>query len=147
MPSRKRSDELRLGAGQAEYVLNRLIADRQITRWQVQGVLSQMDREIQELEQRLASLRNVAVGGTPMKRGPGRPRKNPLMNGTPARADKAGRRKRSLSAETRASYALQGQYLGYIRQFPATQKEKYKKLAKEKGREVAISEMRKALKR
>jgi hypothetical protein len=76
-------------AGQAQWIIERLLADRRISRQDVQRYLADMDREIHNLERRLASLR-VAAGtspGTPApqsgaptltatKRGPGRPRKH-----------------------------------------------------------------------
>ena len=52
---------------------------------------------------------------------------------------------RKLSAKTRASYQLQGQYLGYMRQIPERQRVKYKTMAKTEGRESAVAAMKKAL--
>jgi hypothetical protein len=44
-----------------------------------------------------------------------------------------------------ASRKLQGRYLAFIRQIPATKRAQYQKTAKEKGREAAIKEMQVAL--
>jgi hypothetical protein len=76
-------------AGQAQWVLERLLADRRISPQDVQRYVADMGREIQDLEQRLASLRaatgsgpaaSPAPGSAPLaakaeKRRPGRPRK------------------------------------------------------------------------
>ena len=73
--------------GQAQWVLERLLADRRISQQDVQRYVADMGREIQDLERRLASLREAAgngpvvspvpQGATPMtaKRRPGRPNK------------------------------------------------------------------------
>jgi O6-methylguanine-DNA--protein-cysteine methyltransferase len=68
--------------------------------------------------------------------------------GTATRGARRGRRRRSarLSSEQLASRQLQGRYLGLIRQIPATQRARYAKIAKEKGREAAIREMQSAVK-
>jgi hypothetical protein len=46
-----------------------------------------------------------------------------------------------------ASRQLQGRYLGLIRQIPASQRGRYTKTAKERGREAAIKEMQSALRK
>jgi hypothetical protein len=74
-------------AGQAQWVLERLLADRRISPQDVQRYVADMGREIRDLERRLASLREAAGNGpvasppprsvTPKtgKRRPGRPKK------------------------------------------------------------------------
>jgi len=95
-------------------------------------------KEIRALEERLQSLRG---GGGRRGRRPG-----------VKRAQKAGaaggrRRRRSrITAQQLASRQLQGRYLGLIRQIPASQRGRYAKVAKDKGREAAIKEMQSALK-
>jgi hypothetical protein len=42
---------------------------------------------------------------------------------------------------------LQGRYLALVRQFPATRRAQYAKVAKEKGREAAIKDMQDSLKK
>src|SRR5450755_4752710 len=67
-----------LSAGQAAYVLERLIAERRISAAEVNRCVGDMHREISALESRLQMLRTSA--GTPasaattVRRGPGRPR-------------------------------------------------------------------------
>ena len=46
--------------GQAQWIVERLLADRRISRGDVQGYVADMGREIQELEEQLASLREAA---------------------------------------------------------------------------------------
>lgn len=68
--------------------------------------------------------------------------------GRPARRGAAGKRRRrsaKLTSEQIASRKLQGRYLGLIRQIPATQRGKYKKIVKDRGREAAIKELQSAV--
>ena len=94
--------------------------------------------EIRKLEERLASLRG---GGRRRGRRPG-----PQAAAKPAAGGRR-RRQRPLTAQQRASRQLQGRYLGLIRQIPATQRGRYAKIAKDKGRESAIKEMQSTLKK
>ena len=71
-----------------------------------------------------------AVGGSAQKAGGGGKRR---------------RRSAKLSAGQLASRQLQGRYLGLIRQIPASQRSRYAKIAKDKGREAAIKEMQSAV--
>src|SRR5262249_61624313 len=91
-------------------------------------------REIRRLEERLQSLR----GGGGLR---GRPAR--VAGRRAARAVR--RRVRRLSAAGLASRKLQGRYLGLIRQIPASQRGKYKKIAQEKSREAAIREIENAV--
>lgn len=49
--------------GQAQWIIERLLADRRISPQDVRHYVADMGREIQDLEQRLASLRAAASGG------------------------------------------------------------------------------------
>src|SRR5689334_20281294 len=130
----RRPNSLQLSPGQAEYVLNSLLNDHQITRWQVQGALTKMNREIEELEDRLATLRASANGHA--KRAPGRAPVNGEVQATKAGNTAAKRRKRRpVSPEAHASHVLQGQYIFFMRQIPEPKRDKFKKIAKENGRE------------
>src|SRR5262245_30142672 len=64
-----------LSPGQATYVIDRLVADRPISAGEISRYVTDMHREISDLEQRLTSLR-AATGGAPARRGPGRPPKS-----------------------------------------------------------------------
>jgi hypothetical protein len=55
------------------------------------------------------------------------------------------RRKRVVSAARQASQAIQGQYIGYIRQVAKKERPKFQKIAKEHGREKAIAAIKKRL--
>jgi hypothetical protein len=86
-----RTEEARMDVtpGQAQWIVERLLADRKISQQDVQRYVADMGREIQDIERRLASLREAAGSG-PMassaprseapaaktrKRRPGRPKK------------------------------------------------------------------------
>lgn len=57
------------------------------------------------------------------------------------------RRRSRITAEQLASRQLQGRYLGLIRQIPASRRGLIQKIAKDRGREAAINEMRVVLKK
>ena len=164
-----------LSAGQAAYVLDRLISERRISAAEVNRCVSDMHREISDLESRLQTLRTSA--GAPPSAAPaaarrGRPPGRPSGSGRrPGRPPGSGRkaaspaaaggtaaaaepqvavkrRRRSrITAEQLASRQLQGRYLGLIRQIPASRRAAYQKIAKDRGREAAINEMRTVLKK
>ena len=131
---RSRKEAPRLSPGQATYVLDRLIADRRISSGEVSRYVSEMQREIDELESRLHHLRQASMATARL----------PIARRT-ASAPPAKGRRRKITAEQRASRVIQGRYLGLIRQIPAGRRGQYQKIAKEKGREAAIKEMASAL--
>ncbi len=165
-----------LSPGQAAYVVDRLIRDRRLSPGEVNRYISEMGREISDLEKRLQSLREAHGGGysgggaapEPARRGPGRPKgyrpgRPPGRPGRPGRppgrppaqtaaapakaAGKRGRRRSAITPEQLASRQLQGRYLALVRQFPASRRANFAKTAKEKGREAAIREMQDSLKK
>ena len=121
-----------ISASDAREFLQNLISEGKVVASDIGRYL-----EIRKLEERLASLR----GGRRGRRG--RP------PGTSTAKKAGGRRKRGgrLTAQQLASRQLQGRYLGLIRQIPASQRGRYAKIAKDKGRESAIREMQGALKK
>lgn len=163
-----------LSAGQAAYVLERLVSERRISAAEVNRCIGDMHREISDLESRLQSLRANA-GAAPSAtagarrgrppgrppgsgRGPGRPpgsgrKAAPAAAPAAAAAPSAApapvkrRRRTRITAEQLASRQLQGRYLGLIRQIPASRRAAFQKTAKERGREAAINEMRMTLKK
>jgi len=152
-----------LTPGQSTYVLERMIAERRISPGEVNRYVSDMHREIGDLERRLQSLRAASVGSggvsaaaaapAPRRRGrpPGSPNKAAAAApSAPAKASaaKGGARRRSaITPEQLASRQLQGRYLGLIRQIAASKRGGYQRTAKEKGREAAIRDMQDALKK
>lgn len=89
-PRQQQSSSSQLSPGQASYVLERLMKERRVSQGDVNRYVSDMGREISDLEERLQRLREAhggggaatggstspaAGGGTAgRKRGPGRPR-------------------------------------------------------------------------
>ena len=156
-----------LSPHQASYVLNRMMSERRISPGEINRYLSDIQREINDLEQKLEGLRaasgamRAAAGGgggaaaaprrrgrppgSGVKRGPGRPPGRPP--GSAAGAKAAARKRTRITPEQLASRQLQGRYLGLIRQIPATRRSQYQRVAKERGREAAIREMQDALKK
>ncbi len=164
-----------LSPGQAAYVLDRLVAERRISAGELNRYVSDMHREISELESKLNSLRAAAGGmissGAPVRRRPGRPPKSASAaaapaaaparrrgrppgsasagagEAAPARRGRRGRGRTAITPEQLASRRLQGRYLGLIRQIAASKRGLFQKTAKESGREAAIREMEVYLKK
>jgi len=160
-----------LSPHQASYVLNRMMSERRISPGEINRYLSDIQREINDLEQKLEGLRaasgamRAAAGGgggaaaaprrrgrppgSGVKRGPGRPPGSAAgaAPGAAAPAKAAARKRTRITPEQLASRQLQGRYLGLIRQIPATRRSQYQRVAKERGREAAIREMQDALKK
>jgi hypothetical protein len=151
MPRGRPPQQPQLTGSQAQYVLNRLIADRRLSSADVRTSLSAMTREIADLESRLAGLRAAAGGGAAgSQRQAATSRAGARTAGAEgvAKGAKRGgkrRRRRASSAQATASQRIQGQYLGYIRQIPESGRAKYKAIAKKDGREAAIKAMRSQL--
>ena len=147
---RKSSSNAQLSPGQASYVLQRLIRDRRVSAGEVSRYVSDMQREITELEERLEALRQ-ASGSASSQTGGQRRRGRPPAQASSQQSQGGGqggaqrRRGRAITAEQRQSRVIQGRYLGLIRQIPASRRGQYQKIAKEKGREAAIKEMASAL--
>jgi hypothetical protein len=164
---RKAVSSPNLSHGQASYVLDRMVSERRISQGEILRYVNEMQREINELEKRLQSLRAAAGGGggyaggggsaaAPRRRGRPPGSRNRAKAGAAAGAASAegggakrgrrGRRARAnITPEQLASRQLQGRYLGLIRQIPASKRGQYQKIAKDKGREAAIKEMAGAL--
>jgi O6-methylguanine-DNA--protein-cysteine methyltransferase len=155
-----------LSPGQASYVLERLLRERRVSMGEVNGYLSDMNSEIEELEQRLQRLRDAKgdSGGAqpaqssgesttaPARRRRGRPRAaasaqgDASQGGAKAGGAKSRRKKRgAVTAEQMASRQLQGRYLALVRQFPAGRRPIYAKIARDRGREAAIKAMQDAV--
>lgn len=125
-----------LSAGQAAYVIQKLIEARKVSYNDIVKYLAGMNREIRELEMRLASLRSAQGAGQAAAL-------------APAPAGRRGRKpaavKRAKTPITKAQLAsrrLQGQYLGLLIQFPKERRAAFQKISKEKNREAAIAKMR-----
>lgn len=131
-----------LTPAQAHYILGKLLEDRKVSASDVGGYVRRMEQEIRELETRLQELRNSIGGASGSSAGAarkGRPRKG----GAASQAEpKARRQRKPITAEQRASRELQGQYMSMIRQVPAERRDEIKSVAKEKGRQAAIDQMR-----
>ena len=118
---------------QAKYILEKLIDERKVTASDVRLAISGMWEEMSFIERRIAELRDAGA---------------PLAH--PVRAAKqvaktVRKKARRISAKTHASFQLQGQYLGYMRQIPEREKAKFKAMAKKDGREKAVAAMKKRL--
>jgi hypothetical protein len=121
-------------AGQARYILSKLIDEGTVSADDVRRHIAGMWEEMNFLERRVSELRGMAE-----------PLRHPVRAARKVKAKLKSAAKRVMTAERKASQQLQGQYLGYISQIPKNAREKYQRIAKADGREQAIAAMRKAL--
>jgi hypothetical protein len=136
-----------LTAGQAHYVVDRLLRDRRLSRNDLRRYLGEMGREIDALEEQLQRLRDAAgaSGGQSARRRRKDPAAGARAGGTRARG-KPKRRKQNLSPERRQELRLQGHYLALMGRVSARQRPTFKRLRKDKGTDAAIRAMRASLK-
>lgn len=123
--------ELGITPAQAHYVLTKMLDDRKVTRRDVATYLGMMEKEINDLEKRLQSLRSLKEGGSNEK-----PRAS--------KAKPVGGRKK-VTAQQKASRKLQGVYMSMLRRIPKSKRAQYKTLATEKDRQAAVDAMKAAL--
>src|SRR3954447_6963985 len=111
-----------LSHGQAAYVLERLVADRRVSPGEVSRYVSDMHREISDLETRLNTLRTHAgastgtgggtgtgsSGGFGARRGPGRPPGRPPGSGVTTSGKRRGRPPGSKNVASSAPSASTG---------------------------------------
>jgi hypothetical protein len=126
----KQTAGVNMTAGQAQYLVRRLIADRKVTEAQVNRYLSELTTEIASLEQRLEMLREASTE---------------RRAGGASSGAAGGRRRRNLSPERRESLRLQGHYLALIRQVPARKRAHFKAIVDKRGKEAAIAALRRAV--
>ena len=130
--ARPQTSRRRVTAGEALYVLDRLIDSRKVSEREVSAIVAEMKMEIADLERRLATLREA----TGAHRGP----RGGAPNGDHGSA--APRRRRTVTPELAKSRRVQGEYMGLIRHLRGAARARIKRLASEQGREAAIRAMR-----
>lgn len=142
-----RLDELT--PGQAKFVLERIISDKKIRSREIDKYLKEMDSEIETLEERLSMLRgsrSSAPEGTAPASRPGRKKKSSAKKSSAKTSAKRKRGSRKATTpEAQKSRQLQGQYISLIKRFSGKERDKYKKMAQDKGREEAVNQMKKAV--
>jgi anti-sigma-K factor RskA len=115
-------------AGEALYVIDRLIKERRLKPSEVTRLVRDMHREIADLEQRLAALRQAAESARPPENA--------------ARFSSRQPRKKPVTPEVARSRRLQGEYMGLLRHIRGSARARMKKLANDQGREAAVKAMR-----
>lgn len=136
-----------LTPGQAKFVLERIVADKKIKSREIDKYLKEMDSEIENLEQRLSMLRG-SRGSAPATSGKGRSGRRSKAAAATSGSEKGSKRKRgsrkATTPEAQKSRQLQGQYISLIKRFSGKERDRFKALAKEQGREEAVKQMKQA---
>jgi hypothetical protein len=132
-----------LTAGQASYVIDRLLADRRVSAAEINRYLGEMQDEIAAITAKIERLRGIAT--------PSAPAPNPPLRGGPAAALReqesapvptARRRKMRLSPATRAMRKEQGSYIGYLRQVSERERRRFQRIREMSGYGPAIQALR-----
>jgi hypothetical protein len=122
-----------------KYFLDYALAEKKITKADLTRYEQKLKEEMTSLEVRLDQLRN-AMGAASTKiaqvvKSAG--------NEIPTPFRKARRKVKKATAEVMASRKLQGHYISALRSLPKSKRAKFAAIAKEKGREAAIREIKK----
>ncbi len=137
-----------LTPGQAQFVLERIVADKKIKPREIDKYIKEMDSEIETLEERLSMLRGSlasGLGSSSTRRKRSAPNASPTGGGTRKGSTRKRGSRPATSPEAQKSRQLQGQYISLIKRFSGKERDKFKALAKEKGREEAVNQMKKAV--
>jgi hypothetical protein len=118
--------------GQAQWVIDRLIAERRISRVDVQTYVADMGREIHDIETRLAILREAA--GKPSAASP-----------TPRRAAGARKAQRRAGVKKGHPRGIAGTLAVLLRSIPAGEHAAINAIRVDKGIKAAIAAARKAI--
>lgn len=141
------AEDLDITPGQAHYIIERMLADRTITRRDLNRYKKDLDSEIAELESRLANLRDAAEesgGESPGRRRGGTKRRRASKGAAKGRKKSTARKSRKQGARSRQakkSMAVQGRYISYLRRFEGKKKERFQEIARNESREKAIEAM------
>lgn len=123
------------------FVLTRLVEDRRVSQTEVGRYVTEMEKEISTLEDRLRRLRQAQSGapkGATLRRQPAA-EEAPGEEATSRRRGKRHRKRRqNLSPERIAKLKLQGYYLGMMRKLPKRERAEYKKMFREQGLEATV---------
>lgn len=124
-----------LSPGQAQYVVNRLIAERRISPGEVARYVGEIQRDIADIEARLTRLREASGGTTA-----GRTGAQPPQAAT-GRSSRTSRTRRQ-----RTGNPLAGSYMGFMRQVSGPRKKaEFRKIKEEHGYERAIATIKQYL--
>jgi len=125
-----------LSPGQAQYVVNRLIAERRVSADEVARYVGEIQRDIADIEARLARLRE-ANGGTSV----GRAGAQPPIDAATGRSSRTSRTRRR-----RTGNPLAGSYMGFMRQVTGPRKKaEFRKIKEQHGYERAIAAIKQHL--
>jgi hypothetical protein len=124
-----------LTPNESQYALQALVASGTLRESQIEKALRSREDEIRKLKERLASLESLsAASRTAGGRGRGRGRRSGGAGSTGS-----PRRRRRMSAKTRALRRLQGKYMGLVRGLKTAEKSRVRAVREKQGMAAAIS--------
>lgn len=124
-----------LSPGQAQYVVNRLIAERRVSPHEVARYVGEIQRDIADIEARLARLREASGGPV------GRTGAQTPMQAATGRSSRTSRTRRR-----RTGNPLAGSYMGFMRQVKGPRKKaEFRKIKEQHGYERAIAALKQHL--
>lgn len=119
----KRRPTLRIATEHAAHALHLLIAEGKIAATDVTNALKRREALIADLRQRLTALEAGAL----------------VKTGVETRKGRVRRRRRKISAATRAKFRAQGRYMAALRRLPKAARAKAKAIREKSGVRAAIA--------
>jgi len=138
----EKSTTIAVTPGQAQWIVERMIADGRLSAADVRTILAAMGEEIAELEQRLALLQE-ARGDTPVAPQP------PRTERTPGKARKRRGRRRTKALRTKASgrpRGIFGTLVVLLRSVPVAEHAAIQAIRADQGIRAAINAAQRAVK-
>ena len=132
-----RDAAMQVTPGQAQWIVERMIADRRITSAEVQKILSSMGDEIADLERRLAALRGAAAPAHIRAASPAAPRE----------VASARTRKRPTGGKRGHPRGIAGTLAVLLRSIPAAEHAAIAAIRADKGIKAAITAAKAAVKK
>jgi len=120
----------------AAYIVERAIREKKLTLSDVTRYQSEVGREIQDLEARIASLRGPAGNGSVASQEPAS--RVAAAQAAPRRSVKKRSRKAS-SPEVTAQRKIGGRYMGLMRSLPESKRKAFSRIKEAQGFEAAIA--------
>jgi len=126
-----------LNPGLATYIVERAIREKKLTLSDLTRYQSEIGREIQDLEARIASLRGFAGNGSVASQEPAS--RVAAAHAAPLRRSVKKRSRKASSPEVTAQRKIGGRYMGLMRSLPESKRKPFSRIKEAEGFDAAIA--------